>query len=141
MTATRATGRTMHTAAAALACAARGWHVFPLRPGDKRPLPRFTDWEAHATTDPARIRAFWGRGPAFNIAIACGPSELVVVDLDTPKPGEHPPAAWALPGVNEGADVLAVLAERHGEAFPPRHLHRDHPPRRNPPVLHHPARH
>ena len=105
-------------AAAALACAARGWHVFPLRPRDKRPLARFTDWEAHATTDPARIRAFWSRGPVFNAAIACGPSGLVVVDLDTPKPGERPPAEWAMPGVNEGADVLAVLADRHGEAFP-----------------------
>ncbi|MFG2002110.1 bifunctional DNA primase/polymerase [Spirillospora sp. NPDC048911] len=105
-------------AAAALACAARGWHVFPLRPRDKRPLARFTDWETHATTDPNRIRAFWGRGPAFNVAIACGPSGLVVIDLDTPKPDETPPRQWAMPGVNEGADVLAVLCERHGERFP-----------------------
>ncbi len=103
---------------AALACAARGWRVFPLRPGDKQPLPRFTDWETHATTDPARIRAFWSRGPAFNVAVACGPSGLVVVDLDTPKPGEAPPPEWDMPGVNEGADVLAVLAERYGQAFP-----------------------
>ncbi|WP_412519708.1 bifunctional DNA primase/polymerase [Actinomadura madurae] len=105
-------------AAAALACAARGWHVFPLRSGDKQPLARFTNWEANATTDPARIRAFWSRGPAYNVAVACGPSGLVVVDLDMPKPGEVPPDEWAMPGVNEGADVLAVLAARHGEAFP-----------------------
>ncbi|MCP2343392.1 bifunctional DNA primase/polymerase [Actinomadura rupiterrae] len=101
----------------ALQCAARGWHVFPLRPGDKRPLPRFTDWETHATTDPDRIRAFWSRG-AFNTAVACGPSGLVVIDLDTPKPGETPPKPWALPGVHEGADVLAVLCERHRQPFP-----------------------
>ncbi|NVI93181.1 bifunctional DNA primase/polymerase [Actinomadura sp. BRA 177] len=118
MTAARSGVLAAEVAAAALACAARGWHVFPLRPRDKRPLARFTDWETHATTDPARIRAFWERGPAFNAAVACGPSGLVVVDLDTPKPGERPPAAWDMPGVNEGADVLAVLAERHGEAFP-----------------------
>lgn len=115
MTTTTATAPTL---AAALACAGRGWHVFPLRPSDKQPLPRFTDWEAHATTDPARIRAFWSRGPAYNVAIACGPSGLVVVDLDMPKPGETPPTEWAIPGVNEGADVLAVLAERHGEPLP-----------------------
>ncbi|SFP66532.1 Bifunctional DNA primase/polymerase, N-terminal [Actinomadura madurae] len=118
MTATRSAALAEGMAAAALACAARGWHVFPLRPRDKRPLARFTDWERHATTDPARIRAFWGRGPAFNVAVACGPSGLVVVDLDTPKPGERPPAEWDMPGVNDGADVLAVLAERHGQALP-----------------------
>ncbi|MEU9870682.1 bifunctional DNA primase/polymerase [Actinomadura sp. NPDC048021] len=118
MTTTRTGVLAAEVADAAMACAARGWHVFPLQPRDKRPLSQFTDWEAHATTDPARIRAFWERGPAFNVAVACGPSGLIVVDLDTPKPGETPPPEWALPGVNEGADVLAVLCERHGEAFP-----------------------
>lgn len=117
-TTTTTTTVTTPTLAAALACAGRGWHVFPLRPSDKQPLPRFTDWEAHATTDPAPIRAFWSRGPAYNVAIACGPSGLVVVDLDMPKPGETPPPEWDMPGINEGADVLAALCERYGEAFP-----------------------
>ncbi|MEU7863875.1 hypothetical protein [Nonomuraea sp. NPDC049141] len=27
--------------------------------------------------------------------MACGPSELVVIDLDLPKPGQHPSAARA----------------------------------------------
>jgi hypothetical protein len=120
--------------AAALACAARGWHVFPLRPGGK--IPRFPDhdtarcagtdprcrnghagWEPRATTDPARIRRAWTQA-AFNIGIACGPSRLVVIDLDTPKPGETPPPAWALPGVTTGADALAVLCDRHGQPWP-----------------------
>ncbi|WP_131738664.1 bifunctional DNA primase/polymerase [Actinomadura roseirufa] len=101
----------------ALAAARRGWHVFPLRARRKTPLARFTDWERHATTDPGRITAFWSRGP-FNVAVACGPSRLVVIDLDMPKPGERPPAAWALPGVNEGADAFAVLCERHGQPYP-----------------------
>jgi hypothetical protein len=101
----------------ALAAAARGWHVFPLRPRTKRPIDGFTDWETHATTDPHLIRACWARGP-FNIAIACGPSRLVVVDLDKPKPGEPPPAKWAMPGVGDGVDVLAVLCEQHQQPWP-----------------------
>ncbi|RBQ18369.1 DNA primase [Spongiactinospora rosea] len=101
----------------ALAAAARGWHVFPLTPYSKRPLRGFTDWERHATTDPARIRDMWARGP-FNIGIACGPSHLVVLDLDTPKPGQHPPPPWNQPGINDGADVLATLCEQAREALP-----------------------
>ncbi|MEO3807872.1 bifunctional DNA primase/polymerase [Sphaerisporangium sp. B11E5] len=101
----------------ALAAAARGWHIFPLTPGDKRPLRGFTDWERHATTDADLICRTWTRGP-FNIGVACGPSRLVVLDLDTPKPGDTPPSAWDLPGVAEGADVLALLCEQSGHPFP-----------------------
>ena len=119
---------------AALIAAARGWHVFPLRPGTKRPArpdhdeqhcdgtdPRcrggHTGWESRATTDPGRIRRGWADEP-FNIGIACGPSRLVVVDLDTPKPGGAPPPEWDLPGVRDGADVLAALCGRAGEPYP-----------------------
>jgi hypothetical protein len=41
----------------------------------------------------------------------------VVVDLDTPKPGQSTPAEWDLPGVGDGADVLAVIAERAGHSL------------------------
>jgi Bifunctional DNA primase/polymerase, N-terminal len=119
---------------AALGCAARGWHVFPLRPGDKRPAfpdhpagsctgtdPRcragHTGWEPRATTELARIRRAWAHAP-YNIGIAAGPSGLVVIDLDTPKPGEAPPLRWPRPGIRDGADVLAALCEDHGEPFP-----------------------
>lgn len=121
--------------AAALAAAARGWHVFPLRPGSKRPAfpdhlaadctrtdPRcqaaHQGWEPRATIDPDRIRRAW-QAAAFNVGIACGPSGLLVVDLDMPKPDDRPaPLAWQLPGVRDGGDVLTVLAERAGARAP-----------------------
>lgn len=101
---------------AALAAASRGWHVFPLIPGDKRPAIR--NWETRATTDPERITRCWTHAP-YNVGIATGPSRLVVVDLDTPKhPGDTPPAEWAEPGVVDGASVLALLCDRHGQPLP-----------------------
>jgi hypothetical protein len=99
----------------ALAAARRGWHAFPLVPGDKTPAVR--DWEHQATTDPETLTAWWQQ-QRFNIGLATGPSGLVVVDLDIPKPGDARPAVWALPGVTDGADVLAVLAERAGQPYP-----------------------
>jgi len=115
-------------------CAGRDWRVFPLRPGDKRPAfpdhkaeectgtdPRCRSghqgWEPRATTDPDRIGRAWARTP-YNVGIATGPSGLLVIDLDKPKPGEIPPPQWAQPGITDGADVLAALCERHGEPLP-----------------------
>ncbi|MGJ6968913.1 bifunctional DNA primase/polymerase [Streptosporangium sp. G11] len=95
----------------ALAAAARGWHIFPLTPRDKRPVRGFTDWERHATTDPDQIRRLWSRAP-FNIGIACGPSGLVVLDLDMPKPRQAPPPTWHLPGICDGSAVLTRLCEQ-----------------------------
>ncbi len=83
---------------AALAAAERGWPVFPLRPGTKRPALHGEDscpgigdcagvhrkWEDRATTDPDRIRRAWGDVP-FNVGIATGPAGLLVIDLDMPK--------------------------------------------------------
>ncbi|MFF4275012.1 bifunctional DNA primase/polymerase [Streptomyces sp. NPDC001536] len=102
--------------AAALDAASRGWRVFPLIPGDKRPA--VSDWETRATTDPDRIDRAWSVA-VFNVGIATGPSGLIVIDLDKPKhPDDTPPAAWAEHGVTDGADVLAVLCDRHGQPFP-----------------------
>ncbi|WP_024934034.1 bifunctional DNA primase/polymerase [Actinomadura welshii] len=100
----------------ALVCAARGWHVFPLAPGDKEP-PHGVRWTRTATIDPAAIRAMWARRP-YNIGIACGPSRLLVIDLDMPKTGQHPPPEWAVPGVNDGSDVFAMVCEQAGEPMP-----------------------
>ena len=76
-------------------------------------------WEQRATTDPRRIQACWRPGgPSYNIGIACGRSGLVVIDLDTPKPGAAPPPGRAGPGSCDGAGVLARLCERHGQPWP-----------------------
>jgi archaellum biogenesis ATPase FlaH len=71
---------------AALAYAARGWRVFPLKPGDKRPLTPngFKD----AATDEATIREWWGICPQANVGIATGAvSGLFVFDVDKKSGG------------------------------------------------------
>ncbi|MEU6893939.1 bifunctional DNA primase/polymerase [Streptomyces sp. NPDC046557] len=109
---------------AALDAAALGWSVFPLRPGQKRPAlhgeehcPVLGDcagghrkWEDRATSDPDRIRRAWDRLP-FNVGIATGPSNLVVVDLDVPKGKGSSDAPC-------GADTFKALCERAGQAVP-----------------------
>ncbi|MET7772041.1 bifunctional DNA primase/polymerase [Nocardia sp. NPDC005366] len=67
--------------AVALNLAARGWPVFPVRPGAKKP-PVFKRWPDHASTGPARIHQWWDQDPARNVAIATGPAGLCVIDLD-----------------------------------------------------------
>ncbi len=99
----------------ALAAAERGWHVFPLRPDDKRPAIK--DWQTRATTDRHRIRRCWATG-GYNVGVACGPSRLVVVDLDVAKPSAAEPAAWADRGVNHGRQVLDLLAADAGQPSP-----------------------
>ncbi|AEW92891.1 MULTISPECIES: bifunctional DNA primase/polymerase [Streptomycetaceae] len=102
--------------AAALTAATQGWPVFPLWPGTKRPAIR--NWEQRATTDPDRIQKCWQAGP-YNIGVATGPARLVVLDLDVPKdPDDAPAPAWRQRGITCGEDVLAVLAERHGQPYP-----------------------
>jgi hypothetical protein len=101
-------------------CAERGWHVFPTRPDGKEPR-RGLLWAAVATADLSRLaRATWR--PGENYGIAAKPSGLVVVDLDKPKPGYVLPARWREwadePGIVDGRDVLAVLAERAVQQWP-----------------------
>ncbi|MCI0386531.1 bifunctional DNA primase/polymerase [Streptomyces sp. CNQ085] len=109
---------------AALDAAERGWHVFPLRPGTKRPALHgektctgtgpcaagHLKWEQRATTGPDRIRAAWSQAP-FNVGIATGPSGLAVVDLDVPKDKGSSDAP-------SGAATFAALCERAGHPVP-----------------------
>jgi hypothetical protein len=101
---------------AAVAAARCGWAVFPCRPGDKRPAVE--RWEQRACSDAERVTRYWP-GPRHNVGIACGPSRLVVIDLDTPEHGGQLPEEWGtLPGIKDGADVLAELAARAGQPWP-----------------------
>ena len=64
----------------ALAYAARGWPVFPCKPGAKEPATShgFRD----ATTDPDKIAWWWRRQPEANVAIATGYPGPDVLDVD-----------------------------------------------------------
>ncbi|MDN5916934.1 MAG: bifunctional DNA primase/polymerase [Pseudonocardia sp.] len=98
---------------AALVAAGRGWSVFPLVPGEKAPAVR--GWEQRATTDRRQIYRWWASGSGFNVGIACGPSGLVVIDLDE-RGGEEPPETFA--GARGGEDVFAMLASAAGASMP-----------------------
>jgi hypothetical protein len=101
----------------ALAAAALGWHVFPCAAGGKRPALR-GNWQDLATTSPDQVRDWWARAP-YNIGIACGPSGLVVIDLDLPHDVDDDEGAadGALFPLS-GADILSGLARQHGERYP-----------------------
>jgi hypothetical protein len=94
---------------AALDLTERGFFVFPLRPGDKRPLPYFTQWEQRATRDPDRVCQWWLKAP-YNIGVATGPSQLLVVDCDM-APGDRS-AGWRQIG-NE----VAILGRQLPKTF------------------------
>ena len=64
----------------ARALALSGFRVFPLVPGDKRPLiPR---WQEQATNRLEQVNSWWQIHPSANIGIATG-NGLTVIDVDT----------------------------------------------------------
>lgn len=78
----------------ALAYASRGWHVFPCYPGAKQPLAAAVPHGLKdATTDTATITRWFTDNPTANVAISCGPSGIVAVDLDV-RDGVDGPGAW-----------------------------------------------
>jgi hypothetical protein len=85
---------------AALALAARGWRVFPIKPRSKKP-PQIKEWQIHATTKVEQIRKWWKKWPDANVGIATGKvSNLLVLDID-PR--------------HSGDDSLAELEKQYGE--------------------------
>lgn len=99
---------------AALAAAARGWHVFPLQPGTTEPAVR--NWADRATTSTWRIMRCWETGP-YNVGVAPCASNLLVLDL-MEAAGHQPPPHYRIPGVHDGADVLALLLEERQALLP-----------------------
>jgi Bifunctional DNA primase/polymerase, N-terminal len=109
-------GGVVTTREAAAFAAARGCYVFPTRPGGKEPRAGLS-WPEAATCDLSRLaRAQWR--PGENYGIAAKLSGYVILDLDKPKPDYVLPARWRgwadETGIKDGADVLAVIAERCG---------------------------
>lgn len=83
----------MSLADAARHYAALGVPVFPLVPGEKRPLVAhgFKD----ATAGPDQVAAWWRRWPEANIGIPTGPaSGLEVVDVDVKGDPPRGPDSW-----------------------------------------------
>lgn len=74
----------------ALAAAARGWYVFPIKPRGKEPLTAhgFKD----ATTDPKQIQAWIEQFPDCNWGLDTGRSGLLVGDVDPKNGGD---VSWA----------------------------------------------
>jgi hypothetical protein len=97
---------------AALSAAARGFVVFPVAPRSKTPAVK--DWEQQATRDPGVIIGWWRARP-YNIGIATGRSDVVVVDLDHSR-GHTAPPPWT--GATSGRDVLARFAAEAGHPVP-----------------------
>jgi hypothetical protein len=83
-------------ARSAASVAERGWVTFPLVRSGKPPVIK--DWERRAQPDQASP-------PGCNTGVACGPSRLVVIDLDVKPDGD-------------GADVFARLLADHDERWP-----------------------
>jgi putative DNA primase/helicase len=79
---------------AALALAARGFHVLPLN----GKVPRTRSGSKDATTREEQIRQWWGWWPTADIGIATGHDDLLVIDVDGP----------------EGAKNLSLLEQRIG---------------------------
>ena len=64
----------------ALKYAKKGWHVFPVKPGGKKPM--YDGGFKQATTDCDQIRKWWKVAPLANIGISLDASGLCVVDID-----------------------------------------------------------
>lgn len=95
----------------ALARAADGFHVFPLRANSK--LPAIKDYPNKATRDPEIIKGWWAKYPNANIGISTtryGDDEaLVAVDVDM-KNG-HDGLATILGLEMEGMDLPATYTQ------------------------------
>ncbi|ASR85759.1 DNA primase/polymerase [Mycobacterium phage Edugator] len=93
------------TLAAALAYAGAGWYVIPIKRGTKHPGSILgKSWQRQSTRDTEQIVAWWA-GTDHGIALHCGRSGAVVLDIDNPdkvpdvirEHGGNPPAQLTRP--------------------------------------------
>jgi hypothetical protein len=123
----------------ALKYARRGWPVFPVEPGGKRPMTRRGLHDA--TTDMPVIVNWWNTSPTANVGVRTGAeSELVVLDIDgevgaeslhdlerengplprtasvcTPRGGQHYYFRWPGIEVRNSAGTLAPGIDVRGD--------------------------
>lgn len=100
---------------AALALAALGYHIFPVRAGAKTPLTAngFKD----ATRDERQILHWWDTHPDANIGIACGASGISVLDIDS-KSGANPTDVLAGHDLQNAPLVLTGKAPEQDDQHP-----------------------
>lgn len=91
----------MSIAEHALAAAARGWHIHPLREGDKRPV-RGQRGQHDATADPEVIHRWWTEWPKSNYGVNCERSGLCAIDIDVHR-GAVGDRTWAALEAENGA--------------------------------------
>ena len=104
--------------AAALAYGKLGWKVFPIREGTKD-APHLREWGVFATSNPKQITEWWTKWPRENIGLACGPSFIAVVDVDTKegKNGQRTIDLWRFRWPALVADADAANAQRRPAVF------------------------
>ena len=73
-------GSTNPNLIAALAYAARGWHIYPSFPGTKAKTN--LKWRTASTNSKKQIRHWWTKSPKATICLDCEKSGLAVLDLD-----------------------------------------------------------
>jgi hypothetical protein len=129
---------------AALAYANRGWAVFPLhtpvegrcscRQPECRDIgkhPRTRQGSNDASADLAVVERWWTSWPTANIAIACAPSNLVVIDIDPRHGGDESLRDLVEEHGEEWLDTVSVVTGggdgdvRRRPARPPSHDHRE----------------
>jgi hypothetical protein len=107
----------------ALRWAQKGFRVFPLWPGSKKPAFKDWDWTAGATRDEDQIRAWWAQRD-FNIGVLA--DGLIILDKDVKRGKRGDDSLRALNLDLEDFDTLTVRSPSNGE-----HLYYSGPVRTN----------
>ena len=96
----------------ALACARRGWPVFPCLPGQK--IPATAHGFRDATTDEQQITGWFTRRPDYNLAIATGAPGPDVPDVDVHGAAGNGGPAWSGTGPAGGLMLISSSPPRPG---------------------------